>query len=304
AAKVEQIWNSIKGNKRILELATSVVKDKWGERDTFLASAIAECMLIDHNLFQKTDPNQISFFDDSVDNKLYQDLVNKIYANTDLARIVLDGYANGGSSFLLKTLLNESLELTADQKAFAIEEAMHKIGTTEHQNLMVNYEQDLAARGISDDITVIAPEFGLMGAKTFNTYVAGIFASMNTNQAHGRGEFDIRYYLLKNPNFANEMPKLVYDFFADDTTYDAIVDYWEWDIINFCRSEEDDDEPVFYLDELLFISDAEILARLPYEQAINIINEVNFIKKLHKIRPPQYRHLEENEEAPMQKVLV
>lgn len=303
AAKVEQIWNSIKGNKRILELATTVVKDKWGENDIFLANAIVECMLIDYCLFPKTDPNQISFFDDNVNNNLYQDLVNKIYSNVDLARIVLDGYANGGYSFLLYTLFNDSLELTDEQKAFAIEEAMHKIGTTEYCNKISDYEQNLEEKGITDDITVIAPELGPVGAKTFNVYVAGIFASMNSNQAHGRHEFDIRYYLLKNHNFIKEMPKLVYDFFADDTTYDAVVDYWEWDIINLCRSEEDD-EPKIYVDELLFISDAEILARLPYEQAINIINEINFIKRLHQIRPPQYSHLEENEEAPMQKVLV
>ena len=298
-AKVEQLWNSIKGNKKILELATRVVKNKWGDKDTFLATAIVECMLLNYGMFQDTDPNQISLFDNSVDKNLYQDLVNKIYSNTDLARIVLDGYSNGGYSFLLYTLFNDTLDLTDEQKVFALKEAMHKAGTTKYRKQMGDYEQTLDGKGITDDLTVIAPEIGPVGAKTFNTYIAGMFACMNTNQAHGTGEFDIRYHILKNHNFDDKIEQLVYDFYAEDEVFDETVDYWEWDVVNLCRSEEDD-EPMIYVDEILFVSDEKVSSRLPFEQATKIIKEIDFIKRLHEIRPTQCRL----DYSPLQKKLV
>lgn len=165
-----------------------MVRNKCGDRDTFLATSIVECMLIDY---------------ESVDKQLYQSLVNKIYTNIELARIVLDGYSNGGYSFLLYTLINNGLDLTDEQKTFAIEEAMNKIGTTKYSKQMSDYEQKLDSEGITDDLTIITPEIGPIGAKTYKTYVANMFANMNTNQAHGIGEFDIRYYILKNYNFAS-----------------------------------------------------------------------------------------------------
>jgi|GEM_PF-692381 len=308
--KFEELWNGIKGNRKLLEVAIRVVKNKLGEKDTFLATAIVECMLIDYGMYAYDNPDQLTFLNEPcVDKSLYQELVNKIYSNTDLARIVLDGYSNGGYSFLLYTLYNDSLDLTDEQKNFALEEAMHKVGTTKYSKQMDDYEQQLEEKGITDDLTIIAPEIGPIGAKTWNRYIAGMFASMNTNQAHGSNEFDIRYHILKNHNFADKMPQLIYDFFADDMDYDYTIDYWEWDIVNLCRSEEDD-EPKIYIDEILFISDTEVYARLPHEQADKVISEINFIKRLHEIRPAECRHLGEYEEddtfeaVPIQKVLV
>ncbi|MDD2207890.1 MAG: hypothetical protein PHG03_05325 [Bacilli bacterium] len=307
--KHEELWDSIKGNRKLLEVASRVVKNKFGEKDTFLATAIVECMLIDYEIYENGNPDQLNFFNETcVDMSLYQELVNKIYTNNDLARIVLDGYSNGGYSFLLYTLFNDNLDLTDEQKTFALEEAMHKVGTKKHSKQMDDYEQQLEEKGITDDLTVIAPEIGPIGAKTWNRYMAGMFASMNTNQAHGKGEFDIRYHILKNHNFADKMPQLVYDFFVDDENYDFIVDYWEWDIVNLCRREEDD-EPIIYVDEILFISNAEIYARLPHEQVNKIISEINFIKRLHEIRPAGCRHLGEYDEeetlaVPIQKTLI
>ncbi len=80
------------------------------------------------------------------------------------------------------------------------------------------------------------------------------------------------------------MEQLVYDFYAGDKAFDEMVDYWEWDIANLCRTDEDD-EPRIYVDEILFIEDDEVLKRLPFEQATEVINEINFIKRICKIRP-------------------
>ena len=297
--KRQEIWNSIKRNPKILEQAIKVVKDKFCERDTFFSNAIVECMLMDYNNYDE-DPNQLSLFEDyCATNHLYQDLVNKIYSNVDLARIVLDGYSNGGYSFLLYTLFNDNLDLTDEQKKFALDEAMNKIGTTKYSKQMEDYEQELEKRNITDDLTVIAPEIGPVGAKTFNSYIAGIFASMNTNQAHGTGEYDIRYYILKNHNFADKMKQLVYDFYVDDELFDETVNYWEWNIINICVREEEK-EPMIYIDELLFITDEEIYNKFPNEQAKKIIENINFIKKIHELRPAKW----EKENTNFQKVLV
>ena len=304
AIGIQEIWNRIKGNNNILEIATRVVRDKFDSRDTFLAPTIVECMLIDGSI-EKVDPNQLSLFDDyEVYNNLYQSLINNIYSNTDLARKVLDGYSNGGYSFLLYTLFDDNLDLTEEQKAFAIEEAMHKIGTRKYEKTMQDYKEEMNKKGITDKLTVIAPEIGPIGAETFNMYFAGMLCSLNENQAHGSHEYDIRYHILKNHNFADKMEKLVYDFYADDEDYDRIVDYWEWDIVNLCRSEDDyNEEPALYVDEVLFISEEEVFERLPHERAVRVIEEIRFIKKLHEIREPKYRHLCEYEDEPMKKVI-
>lgn len=297
--KAKKLWNCIKGDKKILELATGVVKNKWGDKDTFLAPVIVEQMLIDYQTFLKKHSNQLCLFEDSVDNSLYQDLVNKIYSNTDLARIVLDGYSNGGYSFLLYTLLNDNLKLTDEQKSFAMEEAMNKIGTIKYVQQMEKIERKLEKKGITDDIDVIAPEIGLIGAKTYNVVMTEMLSTMSTNQAHGIGEFDIRYHILKNQNFINEMPKLVYDFFAKDEDYDEMVDCWKWDIVN--RFRNNDDNLMIDIDEILFLIETEINEGLLKEHATEIRDEVNFIKKLHEIRPAGYRHLDEYQEV---KILI
>ena len=102
----KEIWNSIKNNKELLEWAIKLTKDKFGERDLVNGIAICEDMLVDFN---------------NVDNEVYQKLVDLIYSNKQIARIVLDGYSNGGYSYLLMTLWNPNLKLTEDQKAFAVD---------------------------------------------------------------------------------------------------------------------------------------------------------------------------------------
>ena len=132
----------------------------------------------------------------NVDNEVYQKLVDLIYSNRQIARIVLDGYSNGGYSYLLMTLWNPSLKLTEDQKAFAADEAMNKIGTTRYKNAMNEYSKELDEKGITDGQTVYT-EFGRsinpVGAKTGNMYMASLFSSLSDTKAHGTGDFDIRY---------------------------------------------------------------------------------------------------------------
>ena len=56
---------------------------------------------------------------------------------------------------------------------------------------------------------------------------------MGDSQAHGIGAFDIRFQILRNPNWTIEEKKiLINEFYCDDETYDAFLDEWCWEIIN------------------------------------------------------------------------
>lgn len=110
-----EIWSRIKSNPEVLREAVQVKRDKFDEHDVVNGTTICNSMLTDYN---------------SVDEVAYNKLINSIYTNTDIARIVINGAANGGYSFLLMSLWNYNLKLTEKQKTFAVNEAMNKIGTT------------------------------------------------------------------------------------------------------------------------------------------------------------------------------
>ena len=149
----KEVWSRIRNNKEVLREAIQVTKDKFWERDIVKGLSIAELILLDY---------------DNIDLDIYNDLINTIYSNTDIARIVLNGASNGGDSFLLMSLFNPNLKLTEEQKAFAVNEAMNKLGTTRYSEVKID------------------------------NYFQRLFYIMSTKQAHGVGEFDIRYYILKN----------------------------------------------------------------------------------------------------------
>ena len=81
----EEMWKKIKENKELLQWSIKKSKNKFGE-DTVNGLSICDGILIDY---------------ENVDEDIYTELVNLIYSNTQVARIVLDGFSNGGFSFLL-----------------------------------------------------------------------------------------------------------------------------------------------------------------------------------------------------------
>ena len=127
-----EIWKKIKDNRELLNWSIKKTKDKFGERDLVNGLAICDSILVDYN---------------GVDKDIYQELVNLIYSNEQIARIVQDGYNNGGFSYLLMTLWNPNLKLTDEQKAFAVDEAMNKMGTVRYENAMNEYSKKLDEKG-------------------------------------------------------------------------------------------------------------------------------------------------------------
>jgi len=269
------IWDNIKNNDEILREAIKVEKDKFGERDLVKGLFICRCMLIDY---------------ESVNQNLYQELVNTIYSNTDIARLVVDGASNGGYSYLLMTLWNHSLKLTDEQKQFAVSEAMNKSGTTQSKKQKEEFLKKLDDKKITDEMTAVV-EFGgcknPVGAKTAAVLMNSMFTGLSDEQAHGTSPYDIRYEILNNPNWSvEEKKKLVYEFFEDAEEYDEFLDQWKWGIINE------------YEDSIGQTLDICELYDYTYEYLLNfyenkeltdwIWNEIKFCRTMQLLRPQQW----------------
>lgn len=273
-----EIWTNIKSNPNNLREAVQITKDKFGQRDIVKGLTISDAMLIDYN---------------SVDKVAYNNLIESIYTNADIARIVVDGYGNGGYSYLLMSLWNFNLKLTEEQKAFAVNEAMNKTGTTRWKQNKEDFSKKLDNMGISDDNTTflnIGGQINPIGQKTGSEYMNHLFSTLSDTQAHGKGEYDIRYWILRNPNWTlEEKQKLIMDFYCDNEDYDETLEQWEWGIINDSANYREDlfgelDKVSLYdytYDELLkFYENKETTDR--------IWEEIKFCYQMHTLRPMQW----------------
>lgn len=274
----EDIWNNIKSNPEILREAVKVRRDKHDQRDLVKGLAIAEAVLIDY---------------ESVDKIAYNDLIKNIYSNTDIARIVINGASNGGYSFLLMSLWNPNLKLNDDQKAFAVNEAMNKIGTTRWKERKEIFSKSLDAMGVSDDNTAfidIDGSINPIGEKTGTEYFNYLVSSCSDAQAHGIGFFDIRYCILKNSNWnLAEKHKLIMDFWYDYEEYDEHLEEWEWNIVNDTANYKNEILPLISKDELYeYTYDMLLNIYGNKKKADRIWEEIQFCKQMHELRPQQW----------------
>lgn len=273
------IWTQIKSNPEVLREAVKIRRNKWNNGDLVNGLTISDAMLIDYR---------------DVDQTAYSQLIRSIYTNTDIARLVMDGASNGGYSFLLMSLWNHSLKLTEEQKAFAVDEAMNKIGTTRYKKQRDEYSKKLDEQGITDDITTTIDIDGCVnpiGAKSKNEYFNYMFSMMSDTQAHGTGAFDIRYHILRNPNWTlEEKRKLIMDFWYDDETYDEYLEQWEWSVVNDNENYKGQPFPPFDRYELFNEWSYEML--LEYygskETTDRIWKEMEFCRQMHELRPQQW----------------
>lgn len=284
------IWNRIRGNSDVLLEAVKVRKNKWKNGDTVNGLAISDFMLVDYK---------------NVNHVAYNELIKSIYTNRDIARIVVDGASNGGYSFLLMSLWNHNWILTDEQKAFAVDEAMNKIGTTRYKKISSEYSKKLDEKGITDEVTTTIEIDGCVnpiGAKSKNEYFNYIFSVLSDTQAHGVGAFDIRYCILRNPNWTlEEKQKLIMEFWEDDETYDEYLEQWEWGVVNDAVDYKEDSLPPFDRYDLFNEWTYEMLLKYFGNKEITdrIWEEIEFCKKMHELRPQQWEI-----ETPLQKVLV
>ena len=176
-----------------------VKRDKFDEHDIVKGLTICDSMLIDYN---------------SVDEVAYNNLINSIYTNTDIARIVMNGASNGGYSFLLMSLWNHNLKLTEEQKTFAVNEAMNKIGTTRWQQSEEEFSKKLDDMGISDD--EIYDEY----LEQWELAIINDLANFKDNPVSQLEKFDLYEYSYE----------MLLKFYGDKETTDRI-----WDEIQFCK---------------------------------------------------------------------
>lgn len=267
------IWGQIKSRTEILREAVKIKRNKWDNGDLVKGLTICDAMLADF---------------DSVDQVAYNELIHNIYTNLDIARI-----SRNSESYLLKSLWNDNLKLTEEQKAFVVNEAMNRMGTTRYENNMRRYSKELDEKGITDEQTMYT-EFGgqinPVGAKTGNMYMANPFGSLSPAQVHGTGEFDIRYWILRNPNWTlEEKQKLIMDFWDDDSVYDSTLEQWEWGVVNDKANYKDERLPQFDKAQMYEYTYEELLAFYGNKETTDRIwDEIQFCKQMHKLRPQQW----------------
>ena len=192
------------------------------------------------------------------------------------------------------SLWNHDVKLTEEQKAFAVNEAMNKTGTVKWKQEKDRFNKNLDKIGITDEKTTmlnIDGSINPIGEKQATEYMNSLFESLSNKQAHGIGEYDIRYCILKNPNWSEEeKQKLIYDFWYCDEDYDEYLDQWEWGIIN--DQENYKGMPLPQLEK-------EFLYDYSYEDLLNFYNgdeqttkrifeEITFCKLMHNLRPQQW----------------
>lgn len=267
----DKIWSKISSDKEILKEAITITRDKFDERDTVVAPTICDSILFNH---------------EEVDRDIYETLVKAIYSNRDIARTVMDGASNGGNSFLLMTLWNQNLKLTEEQKAFAVDEAMNKIGTVRYQNNRDEYNKALKNKGINDKMTINIPDTNIpIGLETYYMRINYLASLLSTTQAHGKGEFDIRFWILRSPNWStSEKEKLVHDFWYDEEDFKSCLIEWESAIIN---------DPVNFKDSEFLFETFDIY-ECTYQMLLEFYNnkdiadriwdEIEFCKTMRKLR--------------------
>lgn len=275
----KEIWSKIKENQEILKQAIKVTRNKWDSGDTLIGATIADLMLI-------------NYYD--MNNDIYYELINTIYSNQDIARMVLNGASNGGYSFLLMSLWNHKLKLTEEQKRFAVTEAMYKIGTTYWSQKRENFSKELDAMGVTDQKTVLI-DYGQyktpIGQKTKEEYMHYILYSLGNEQAHGVGSYDIRYCILRNPNWTiEEKERLIMEFWSDEEEYSDVLDEWEWGIINDLANYQGEYTVTLHKDYLYQYSYRDLLILYNKdEEAKKIWDEINFCRQMHQMREPYWK---------------
>lgn len=274
----EEIWSKIKSNPAILREAVKLKRNKWDNGYIVNGLAISDAMLTDF---------------ESVDKVAYNQLIDSIYTNVDIARIVIDGASNGGFSYLLMSLWNHNLKLTEKQKDFAVNEAMNKIGTTRYKNQKEAYSKRLDELGITNDVITTIDIDGCVnpiGTKQKNEYFNYVFTTLSNTQAHGQGAFDIRYHILRNPNWTlEEKQKLIMDFWYDDETYDEYLEEWEWGIVNDPENYKGYPMPLFQKENLYDYSYENLLKFYgDKQQTDKIWEEIQFCKQMHQLRPQKW----------------
>ena len=164
---------------------------------------------------------------------------------------------------------------------------MNKKGTIKYEKLEQEYFKNNNYKEIIKYIksgkTIDKKDKKLIGQ--YFDYINNIFC---LSQTHGNGYFDIRYQILKNPNWSiEEKRKLVYDFYYDDEDWINHLNAFEIRIINDEGISEDSE--YFLSPYYLFDYSYEDILKLCINEKIaeKIWAEIEFCRQMNEIRPPK-----------------
>ena len=103
--------------------------------------------------------------------------------------------------------------------------------------------------------------------------------ALNNDGVHGKGPFDLRFYILNSSSWdLHEKKKLVYDFYSDDVWYDYLEEF-EWSAINEAYSSND---KVPLNISCLYDYDYEYLLNT---YGKDVCDQIEFCKVMNEIRP-------------------
>ena len=268
----DELWESICKDKGVLKEAVKVKANKKNGKVTLNAKYICDYILFNY---------------ESVDEEIYQELIDNIYSNVDIARTVIDGASNGGFSFLLMSLWNRNFKLTEEQKAFAVSEALNKVGTSKFLNDFDKFSNKLEKSGITDDVVdtiYIDGQLYSIGAKNKKEYLYYLSYSASNTQAHGFGVYDIRYQILRNPNWSLEEKRdLAREFWSNDEEYEEFFSNWEYGV---CEKSTVDGFSLLSEDEIYDYTYESLSFCYDDQKFVSEIwEEIQFCRMMKEIRP-------------------
>lgn len=117
--------------------------------------------------------------------------------------------------------------------------------------------------------------------------------AINYELVHGfEGAYNIRYYILKNPNWSIlEKRNLLYKFWNMEE-YSRVLNKWQCDVVNhFYDCFDQDTRPFYENDEIMSMSYNDLLRLLPVEEIIikKIYDEIEFCNTMMKLRTPCWK---------------
>lgn len=105
--------------------------------------------------------------------------------------------------------------------------------------------------------------------------------------SHGGREYDLRYQILKNPNWdEEEKRKLVYDFYEDEYDFMLHVNAFERKVLNHPANFRNHIISLMEIDKLYGYTFFD-LAQMYQDNtlAVEVLDEINFCRMLQQVRP-------------------
>ena len=268
--EVKKIWDYILINPKLQKEAITIVKDT-NELNTVKAPTICHRMLMYYQ---------------NVNTEIYQELIQEIYSDIDIARTAVEGdKISGGLSFLLLSLKNNSLKLTEAQKAYAVDEALNKGDSKRSQEQILAFKKELEKNNIND-FQADPSKLTITEKMRLNLQYCMNKIALNSN-IHGYTPFDIRYYILKNPNWTIEEKKsLIKEFWYSEEIFQDYLNAWEETVFDsiYTFTELCEDETT--KEELLSLEYDQLLKLTHNKEYISllIIEDLTALKEIYKLK--------------------